>query len=79
MKQLEIFIMKLRNAGYLVTTNWQQPLNRGIIQHSSILNNVKSINVIFIVYEGDNGYQTYLDNKENTFDGDLKSIKNILD
>lgn len=78
MKQLQLFFDKLRKAGYSISANWQQDLNKGMMESVTITGSVGSTYVLFHIYEGDNGYQMYIESKGNTFDDDLNTIKGIV-
>lgn len=79
MKQLELFFDKLRDAGYIVTTNWQAPLTRGHVEHVTIQGKVGMTYAVFQVYGDDGGYQMFIEAKGVTFDEDFETVKGIVD
>lgn len=80
MKQLEIFLEKLRNAGYQVITNWQKELHRKqIFEYITIKGKIGFTTVIFHIYGEEEGYSMYIESKGTTFDDDMKIISGIID
>lgn len=79
MKQLEVFFKKLRKAGYKITTNWQQQLNQGYLEHVTIKGKIGYVLVLFQIFGKTEGYNMYIESNGSTFDDDIKKIKGIID
>jgi hypothetical protein len=78
MTQYGKFIERLRSEGYEVRTNWQIKSDRGIIEHVSIQGRVKSIQAIFQIYGGDNGFASYYIVPGNSMDNDIDYINKLV-
>ena len=77
MKQLELFKIKLREAGYSISVSWEHTLPIGYCQHVVIQSETKKlVNAIFHIYDS-NGFASYYMIPGNTFDFDLMFLKNL--
>lgn len=75
MNQLKKFLRYLRENNIHIRTNWQQVLPNGqSLDHCTIMGEFGYVQVIFHIWDKDQGFEIYYESPHSDFEADLKHI-----